>query len=234
MSHAAPAAPRRELGMLGAIVEQHRHRLLARLRCWMHGSPLSRRVDPEDIVADTFLVAARRGARLESASPALRYRCLCRMAHDCLIQSWRRETRQRRDVRRDRSWPEQPVTEFESGLFAIDEEPAERAERESADARHAPPDRSANPATALLRTVKLPPDWPVAGHFRIRGDGPLLPCAETVQVPVARRLSPRECLGPGDLTCKVVRELSVRNQGGCRPSVRALRYPAIAHPSVEE
>lgn len=117
MSHAAPAAPRRELGMLGAIVEQHRHRLLARLRCWMHGSPLSRRVDPEDIVADTFLVAARRGAQLESASPALRYRCLCRMAHDCLIQSWRRETRQRRDVRRDRSWPEQPAAELEAGLF---------------------------------------------------------------------------------------------------------------------
>ena len=135
MSHAASAPPHRELGILGAIVQQHRHRLLARLRLWMHGSPLRRRVDPEDIVADTFLFAARRGARLESANPALSYRCLCRIAHDCLIQSWRRETRQRRDVRRDRSWPEQPVAEFESGLFAVDEEPAERAEREHLRAR---------------------------------------------------------------------------------------------------
>ena len=91
-----------DMAALGKLLEEYRPRLLAILRRRIDPG-LAARIDPEDVCSETFLAARRRWATFNPQAP---YPWLYRVALDCLIEAWRRETRTRRDLHRDLPWPE--------------------------------------------------------------------------------------------------------------------------------
>lgn len=92
-----------DLSRLAEAFEVHRPRLRAMLLRRID-PVLWRRVDADDLLNETFLAACRRldgSGRVEHESYAWFYG----LARDCLIEAWRRETRGRRDPRREMPWP---------------------------------------------------------------------------------------------------------------------------------
>lgn len=95
-----------EMALLGQLWEEYRPRLLAMLRRRIDPG-LAVRVDPEEVLADAFFDAGRDWRRFRSRDDLSAYAWLYRLVLDRLIETWRRETRGRRDLRRDLPWPEQ-------------------------------------------------------------------------------------------------------------------------------
>ena len=81
---------------LGQLLEDHRLRLLATLRRRLDPK-LNPRLDAEEILSEAFLLARRRWAAFQAQSEMKPYPWLYRIALDCLIEAWRRETRGPRD-----------------------------------------------------------------------------------------------------------------------------------------
>lgn len=90
---------------------------------------LAVRVDPEEVLADTFLDAGRDWRRFRANEEVTTYAWLYRLALDRLIEMWRRETRGRRDLRRDRPWPEQSSVAIGLSLIGPVTSPSEAAAR---------------------------------------------------------------------------------------------------------
>lgn len=101
MRHEEPSSLA-DMAALGKLLEEHRPRLLAMLRRRIDPG-LAARIDPEDICSETFFAARRRWSTFNPQAP---YSWLYRIALDCLIEAWRRETRTLRDLHRDLPWPE--------------------------------------------------------------------------------------------------------------------------------
>lgn len=93
-----------ELASLGKLLEEHRPRLLAMVRRRIDPA-LSSRLDPEEVLAEAYLLARVRYAAFRQQSPLSEYAWLYRIVLDCLIEAWRRETRACRDVRQAMPWP---------------------------------------------------------------------------------------------------------------------------------
>jgi RNA polymerase sigma-70 factor (ECF subfamily) len=120
MPHADPsAAPGSlaELAALGELLESNRPRLLAMLERRLDPA-LARRVSPEDVLAQAFLVARQRWAAFRQQSELAPYPWLYRQVLDCLWESWRRETRECRDLHREMPWPEQSSVQLGLSLIA--------------------------------------------------------------------------------------------------------------------
>lgn len=109
-------------------LEQHRPRLLAALRRRIDPG-LAARIDPEAVLNDAFLDAARRWEGVRNRPGLSVYAWLYRIARDRLIEAWRRETRGRRDVRRDLPWPERSSAAFGLDLMNPGTRPSEAAVR---------------------------------------------------------------------------------------------------------
>ena len=92
-----------------ALLYQHweecRGRLLGMLKRRIDPS-LAVRVDPEEVLSETFLDAVNDWPRFHAQTAITAYPWLYRLARDRLIETWRKETRGRRDLRREMSWPE--------------------------------------------------------------------------------------------------------------------------------
>jgi RNA polymerase sigma-70 factor (ECF subfamily) len=114
--------------VLGRLIEEHRSRLLNMLRRRIDPA-LAVRMDAEEILSETFLQAGRKWAEFCRQDRMTPYAWLYRIALDCLIEAWRRQTRGPRDLRRDLPWPEQTSVQIGIGLVAPGTSPSEAAVR---------------------------------------------------------------------------------------------------------
>jgi RNA polymerase sigma-70 factor, ECF subfamily len=113
---------------LGKLLEEHRPRLLAVVRRRIDHN-LMTRLDEDDIVNEAFLVAQRKWASFEQRSADQTFAWLYCIVRGCLIEAWRRETRKRRDPRRELSWPEQSSAFLGLGLASTHTTPSAAAMR---------------------------------------------------------------------------------------------------------
>src|SRR5207245_2824971 len=85
------------LAAFSKLYEEHRPRLLAMLQRRIDPA-LATRLDADDVLQETFLLARRRWARPARGAMSP-YAWLYRLALDCLIEARRREGREVRDPR---------------------------------------------------------------------------------------------------------------------------------------
>jgi RNA polymerase sigma-70 factor, ECF subfamily len=109
---------------LGQLVQEHRPRLLGMLRRRLDPK-LNPRLDPEEILNEVFVQAQRRWAAFQAQSDVGAYPWLYRIALDCLIEAWRRETRGRRNVFRELPLPEGTSLQLGLGLMQPGTSPSE-------------------------------------------------------------------------------------------------------------
>ncbi len=123
-----------ELAALGKLLEEHGPRLLAMVGRRLDPA-LAARVDPEDVLGEAFLRARERWRSFQEQPGLTPYAWLYRITLDCLIEAWRRETRDRRDPRRALPWPEASSVQLGLGLVSPGTSPSEAAAREDLRAR---------------------------------------------------------------------------------------------------
>src|SRR4051794_40239235 len=116
-----------DLAALTASVEEHRPRLRGMLHARIDPS-LAGRLDVDDLLQETFL-RARRSWPHASASGLSAYAWLYRIARDCLIDAWRRETRAGRDPHREMAWPEQSSVQLGLSLVSTGTSPSQAVAR---------------------------------------------------------------------------------------------------------
>jgi RNA polymerase sigma-70 factor (ECF subfamily) len=119
----------RDLAILGRLFEEHRPKLLAMVRRRIDPA-LAAKVSAEDVVNEAFLVARRKWPTFEERSSASTYAWLYRTVRDCLIDAWRRHTRDCRDARQEMPWPEQSSVEVGLGLVSPGTSPSAALARE--------------------------------------------------------------------------------------------------------
>ena len=121
------------IGDLNAAWAQHRPRLLTMLRKRIDPR-LGARVDSDDILSETYLLAQKRWAAF-AAQQGSAIVWLYRLATDCLIEAWRRENRAKRSLQAEMPWPERSSMQLCLGLVAAASSPSralarrERVER---------------------------------------------------------------------------------------------------------
>jgi RNA polymerase sigma-70 factor (ECF subfamily) len=118
-----------DLAILGQVLEESRPRLRAMLERRI-GPSLASRVCPDDVLNEAFLVARRRWLRFQENQAVSTYSWLYRIARDCLLEAWRRETRGGRDVRREMPWPEGSSLQLGFGLVSPGTDPGQAAQRQ--------------------------------------------------------------------------------------------------------
>src|SRR5262245_42392965 len=118
-----------ELAALGQLLEEHRPRLLAMLRRRLDPK-LNPRLDAEEILIESYLQARRRWAGFQAVPGRQPYAWLYRIALDCLIEAWRRETRSPRDVRRAVPLPDATSLQLGLGLVHPGTSPSEAVARD--------------------------------------------------------------------------------------------------------
>ncbi len=118
-----------DMARLGKLFEEHRPRLLRMVQRRIDQS-LAKRVDPEDILSEAFLDARRKWNTFSGVQETTRYAWLYRIVWDRLIETWRRETRAKRDPRQEMPWPEHSSMQLRLGIVAADTSPSQEGERE--------------------------------------------------------------------------------------------------------
>ena len=111
------------------LFEEHRPRLLAMVQRRLDPA-LQPRISAEDVLNEAFVQARRRWGWFKGQSVVTAYGWLYRTALDCVIEAWRRETRSRRDVKREMPWPERSSVQLGLGLVATDTSPSEARARD--------------------------------------------------------------------------------------------------------
>jgi RNA polymerase sigma-70 factor (ECF subfamily) len=91
---------------------------------------LAARIGAEDVVNEAFFLARRKWPGFREASAASTYAWLYRLVRDCLIEAWRRETRECRDARHVLPWPEASSLQLGLGLVSPATSPSDAAARE--------------------------------------------------------------------------------------------------------
>ena len=118
-----------QMAQLGQVLQQHRPRLLAMLQRRIDPK-LAKRIEAEDVLAEVFLLAGRRWQAFSTQAQADPYPWLYRLALDCLIEAWRRETRDCRDLRGELPWPDQSSVQIGFGLMHTGTSPSQALARE--------------------------------------------------------------------------------------------------------
>ena len=117
-----------DLDPLTSLFEEHRPRLLTMLR-WRIDPALVGRIDAEDLMQEAYLRARHSWGRFAGSGMSA-YAWLYRIARDCLIDAWRRETRQGRDLHREMPWPEQSSAQLGMGLLGTATSPSQALGRD--------------------------------------------------------------------------------------------------------
>jgi RNA polymerase sigma-70 factor (ECF subfamily) len=118
-----------EQAALGKLFEEHSDRLLAVLRRRIDPS-LSARLDAEDILHETFLLARRKWGRCKQHAALAPYPWLYGLAREALIEAWRRNARDARNPRREQPWPDASSVQLGLNLISPGTGPDEAVARE--------------------------------------------------------------------------------------------------------
>lgn len=113
---------------LGRLMEEHRPKLLRMLENRIDAS-LRRRIDPEDVLAETFIKASARWEEYREARPISEYPWLYQQTMDCLVAAWRRYDAAGRDADREMPWPEHSSAALGLGLFGTGTTPSRALQR---------------------------------------------------------------------------------------------------------
>jgi RNA polymerase sigma-70 factor (ECF subfamily) len=117
-----------DLAEFGRQFDEHRARLLAMLKRRIDPR-LQGRLDPDDILQETFIGAQRKWKTFLEKQSVSTYAWLYRIALDCLIEQYRKATRSPRDLRREVTWPEESEVALVMGLVDTGTRPSEAALR---------------------------------------------------------------------------------------------------------
>ena len=83
----------------------------------------------EDILSNAFLQARLRWHSFQEQDGMTAYAWLYRIVMDCLIEAWRHETRDRRDLDKDMPWPERSSVQLGLNLVGTSSTPSKAAAR---------------------------------------------------------------------------------------------------------
>jgi RNA polymerase sigma-70 factor, ECF subfamily len=118
-----------DMAALGRAIEEHQPKLLAMVRRRIDPS-LAVRIEPEEVLSEAFLQARRKWKAFCAQSSFTPYAWLYRIVLDCLLEAWDRETRGKRDFRREMPWPERSSMQLGLKLLASTTSPSRTAARE--------------------------------------------------------------------------------------------------------
>src|SRR5438445_4569255 len=118
-----------DLAGLGKLWDEQRPKLLAMVQRRLDPA-LAARLDAEDILNNTFFAARVKWSRFKQQSSITAYAWLYRITLDCLIEAWRRTTRDCRDPRAEMPFPEHSSVQLGLGLLTTGTSPSAAAVRE--------------------------------------------------------------------------------------------------------
>jgi len=118
-----------DVAAFGRLFDEHRTRLLAMLKRRIDPR-LQARFDPEDILQDAYLVAQNKWQAYRQQQGVSAYSWLYRIALDCLIEHYRKATRDCRDPRREVTWPDESEIAAVIGLVDTGTRPSQAAQRQ--------------------------------------------------------------------------------------------------------
>ncbi|MBL8823173.1 MAG: sigma-70 family RNA polymerase sigma factor [Planctomycetia bacterium] len=133
-----------EMATLGKMLHEHRETLLRMMERRIDPK-LSHRINAEDILSEAFLLARTKWDWYKRQTGISPIAWLYRISLDCLSAVWRRESRDKRDIRRDFPMPDQSSICLGLGLVQTGTSPSEGAVREEIQ-------KSMRQVMALLRT----------------------------------------------------------------------------------
>lgn len=116
------------MARLGKLLEEHRPRLVAMVRRRIDPQ-LAQRVDPEEIVNEAFFAAQRRQAELKGNTALSPYSWLYRIVLDGLIEAYRKETADKRDLHRDLPMVDRSSEDVAASLIHSGTSPSQAAAR---------------------------------------------------------------------------------------------------------
>lgn len=116
-----------DLASLGRLFAEHEPALRAMLQRRIDPA-VGARFDAGDVLGDAFLLARRKWPAF-AQSGMTPYAWLYRVALDCLIEAWRRETRACRDPDREMPWPERSSVQLGLSLVSPGTGPGSAAAR---------------------------------------------------------------------------------------------------------
>lgn len=115
-----------DLAHLGRLFERFRPPLLAMLERRIDPA-LRRRIDPDQILQESFLDASRKWPAYQRGSPMTPYAWLYGLARDRLIQEVRHHQRDKRNPRQEMAWPEQSSIMLGLRLMGAGPSPSQHA-----------------------------------------------------------------------------------------------------------
>jgi len=118
-----------DFAALGQLLEEHRPRLLGVLERRIDPK-LRQRVDPEELLQETFLDARREWPAYQRGSPMTPWAWLYGLAYDRLREAYRKEARGIRDLRRQVPIPEESSVLLGLQLAGADTTPGARMVRD--------------------------------------------------------------------------------------------------------
>jgi RNA polymerase sigma-70 factor (ECF subfamily) len=118
-----------DLAEFGRLFDEYRPRLLAMLKRRIDPH-LRARFDPEDILQDAYLAAQNKWGAFRDNRAISPYSWLYRITLDCLIEYYRKATRDCRDPRREVTWPDESEVAVVIGLIDTGTRPSQAAQRQ--------------------------------------------------------------------------------------------------------
>src|SRR4051812_4977511 len=118
-----------DFAALGQLCEEHRPKLLAMLERRIDPR-LRQRIDPEDVLQNTFLTAQRRWPEYQAGSDMRPYPWLYRLALDALLEAYAANDRGKRDLHRDVPWPDESSALFADRFGGAGSSPSRKLARE--------------------------------------------------------------------------------------------------------
>jgi RNA polymerase sigma-70 factor (ECF subfamily) len=113
---------------LERLLEEYRPRLVAVVGRRMDPA-LAARVEPDDVVNDAYLRASERWNEVSERADFSPFPWLYQLVRDCLIETWRREARECRDLRQQMPWPDGSSVQMGLGLVQSGTTPSAAAHR---------------------------------------------------------------------------------------------------------
>ena len=123
-----------DFALLGQLFEQCRPRLQAMLERRIDPA-LRARVGAEDVLNEAFLHARRRWPQFRQQGRENAYPWLFRITLDTLIEAWRRQTRQCRDLQQEMPWPDQSSVQLAMGIIHPGTTPTQHTVRQEMNER---------------------------------------------------------------------------------------------------